>query len=352
MPIHFDRARMAEVLAAHEAWWTGKLDRPLVQLRIPDAYPAPDAGAPLTQADCTDLTRSPEDIIDAWDAVLSRTEYLGDAYPQVNLDVFGPGVLAAFCGARLDNSSGRVWFFPEAEKPLSQIRAVYDPDNIWARRIKDICRAGVRRWEGNVIIGMPDLGGILDAAASLAGTENLLYALADEPEEVERLTGELHRAWHEAYRDFAAVLSPQGGYTDWSGLLSGEPSYILQCDFCYMIGPEMFRRFVLETLRADTRRLSHTIYHLDGVGELVHLDDILLLDDLDAVQWVCGAGKPDAGHWLDVYRRIAAAGKRYMVVGGPRDFLDVLHGVGGTPYARLSLPAERRDEAAALLAAR
>ena len=140
---------------------------------------------------------------------------MGDAYPLVNLASFGPGVLAAFCGARLDNSSGAVWFFPaEKGKPISEIHAVYDPENVWAKRIKDIYRAGVNRWEGRVIMGMPDLGGILDAAASLVGTEELLYALTDEPEEVERLVGELETAWYDAYRDFAAVLAPQGGYSD------------------------------------------------------------------------------------------------------------------------------------------
>ena len=216
--------RFTEALAAHEAWWTGKLDRPLVHIRLSDAFSDDRTAAPLTQANCTDLSRPPEDIIDAWDAFLSRTEFLGDAYPYVNTDVFGPGVLAAFCGARPDNSSGRVWFFPEEEKPISGIHAVYDPECVWARRIKEICRAGVERWEGTVIMGMPDLGSPLDAAAALVGTENLLYALEDEPEEVLRLVGELHRAWHEAFRDFAAVLAPQGAFSDWGGLLSAQPS--------------------------------------------------------------------------------------------------------------------------------
>ena len=276
-------------------------------------------------------------------------EYLGDAYPQFNMDAFGPGVLAAFCGARLDNSSGRVWFFPPAEKPISEVHAVYDPDSIWVRRIRDIYRAAIERWNGAVIMGMPDLGGPLDCVASLVGTENLLYALADEPEEVLRLTQEIQMAWRTAYEDFAAVLAPQRGYSDWSGLLSASPSYILQCDFCYMISPSMFRQFVLGSLRQDTEWLTHTIYHLDGVGQLVHLDDILSLERLDAVQWVYGAGKPKAAHWLDVYRRIADAGKRMMVIDGPEEFRAVYHAVGGSPYSRQYYHAEQRAEALALL---
>ncbi len=342
---------MARVMETHELWWEGKLDRPLVHLSLGGRYPA--EGSPrapwLSQATCADFSWSAEEIVDTFDWALSQNEYMGDAYPSVNFDAFGPGVLAAFCGARLDNSSGRVWFWPAEDKPISGIHAVYDPENKWAKRIRDIYRAGVSRWEGRVIMGMPDLGGILDAAASLVGTENLLYALIDEPEEVDRLVGELETAWHAAYRDFAAVLAPQGGFTDWNGLLSKSPAYVLQCDFCYMIGQEAFRRFVLGTLRRDTEKLTHTIYHLDGIGELIHLDDILSLPRLNAVQWVYGAGKPGARHWLDVYRKIMDAGKQIMIIDGVGEFFDVWRQLGGTPYARWGMPAAERDRALALL---
>lgn len=355
MAVNFDRERMAEVMEAHEKWWNGTLDRPLLHILIGDAHPA--EGVPrapvLSQSSCADFRWTPDEIIDALDWDLSRTDYMGDAFPLVNLASFGPGVLAAFCGARLDNSSGQVWFFPtEADKPISEIHAVYDPDNVWARRIKDIYRAGVNRWEGSVIMGMPDLGGILDAAASLVGTENLLYALTDEPEEVERLVGELETAWYDAYRDFAAVLAPQGAYSDWSNLLSATPSYIVQCDFSYMISPAMFRRFVLGTLKRDTERLSHIVYHLDGIGQLPHLDAVLSLPRLNAVQWVYGSGKPKAKHWLDVYRKIADAGKQIYVIDGEEEFFDVLRAVGGSLYSRLWYPSEQRSRAEEVLKAR
>ena len=57
-------------------------------------------------------------------------------------------------------------------------------------------------------------------------------------------------------------------------------------------------------------RLTNVIYHLDGIGELCHLDSVLSLPELNAVQWVYGEGKPGPMHWLDVYKKIRAAGKR------------------------------------------
>ena len=163
MPIHFDAERMEAVKDAHARWWKGELDRPLVRATIVDAYAAPQAEAPvLSQANCTDFRWSPEQVVESLDCWLSRQEYLGDSFPMVNFDGFGPGVLAAFCGAKLDNSTGNVWFFPQKEMEIEDIHVKYDPDNIYARRIKEIYRAGLEKWNGLVIMGMPDLGGILE----------------------------------------------------------------------------------------------------------------------------------------------------------------------------------------------
>lgn len=311
MAVHFTRERMQNVLDNFEAWWDHTLDRPLVSCCLWDTYPVEKkAKAPeLNQSTCADFSVTAEEIIEKMDEDMSDCEWIGDGCPTVNLAGFGPGVLAAFCGAVLDNSSDAVWFRPKEKKHISEIHCVYDPDNIWSARIRDIYRAGLDRWEGSVLMGFPDLGGVLDVAATFVGTEELLMDLIDEPEEVKRLIGEIETAWYAAYRDFEEVLRPQGGYTNWSGIASRKPGYIVQCDFCYMIGNPMFREFVLDTLRRDTEWLDRVIYHLDGEGELKHLDDILALPGIRAIQWEPGYGKPYGTHWMDVYKKIEQAGK-------------------------------------------
>ena len=355
MPVHFSQERMAQAVEAHTRWWAGTLDRPLTSVIITDAYPTEKrTPAPvLSQKSCAQLEWTAEQVIEATDEALSRNEYLGDSYPMVNLDSFGPGVLAALCdGAKLDNSSGGVWFFPAEEKELCDIHVRYNPENLWARRIKDLYRAGRQFWGDSVVMSMPDLGGVMDVLASLRGSENLLMDLYDCPEEVKRIAGEVEIAWQDAYADFRQAMGDGALYTDWNGILSTQPSYILQCDFSYMISNAMFREFVLETLRRDTERLANTIYHLDGVGELNHLDDLCSLERLRAVQWVFGEGKPGPMHWLDVYRRIMKAGKQVMIVGEAKDYPDTLHALGGTPYARYFLPASDRALAEAVIHAR
>jgi len=326
MRIEFDADRWKAVTRNYGAWWNGELERPLIPLVIRNRDPGrPRPDAPLlTQATCADLGIPAEHLIDRIDYELSCCSFLGDAFPFVGMACFGPGVLAAFLGARLDNSTGRVWFHPPAELDIRDIHFTFNSDNIWFRRIRDIYAAGMRRWQGQVLMGMTDMGGVLDVLSTFRPSDKLLLDLYDHPDEVTRLAWELHDAWFTCYEALNDVLQPHNpGYSDWSGIYSDRPSYIPQCDFCYMIGPDMFDAFVKPELAATCRRLPNTIYHLDGTGQLPHLESILSIADLKGVQWVPGTGKPDCSNWPEVYRRIRDAGKLIQLYG---DF-DVLDAV-------------------------
>ena len=329
MAIRFDQEDWARIKKAHKAWWNGELERPLVQVRAtvrPLDERAARSAPLLSQENCADFSYSPEALIDRLDAELSRYEFLMDAYPMVNFNAFGPGVAAAFCGAKLDASSGRVWFFPEEQKPIEEISIQYDPENIWVNRIKAIYRAGGERWKGNVLMTMPDLGGVLDIVATFVGTENLLMALYDEPDEVKRLTREAHTAFMAAYRDLSRTLEEIGnpGFSDWNSLYSETPSYVTQSDFSYMIGPEMFREFVFGDLQLSCMELDNVIYHMDGIGQIPHLPQLLSMKNLKAIQWVPGDGQKQGAYWMDIYRQILGSGRGCQVVGGPDAFLGVL----------------------------
>lgn len=351
--IRFDDKRMREAKRAHDLWWEGKLGRPLLRLVVKDAYPMRETTAPvLTQANCTDFSYTPEQLIDAFDAQLSCYEFLGDAFPSVSFDCFGPGVLSAFCGAEIRNSTGGVWFFPREELPISEICVKYNPENIYVRRIKAIYRAGLERWGNSVVLSMPDLGGVLDIAATFCGTESLLVDLYDAPGEVTRLISEIEDAWYAAYADLSGALGPDMGHTDWSGLYSTKPSYVLQSDFSYMIGPGMFEEFVLPTLVRDCERLENTLYHLDGAGELPHLDAILSIDRLKAVQWQYGAGQKPVGEWEDVYEKIINGGKLLQIIDNEDEFTssaEFIRRYGARVYLTSFVPSSLRGAVENLL---
>jgi 5-methyltetrahydrofolate--homocysteine methyltransferase len=239
-----------------------------------------------------------------------------------------------------------VWFFPKEILPVSELHFEYSLDNLWLNLIKNIYEEGMIRWKGQVIMGMPDLGGTLDILAIFRSTESLLMDMIDEPEEVKRLIWEIHELWHRYYREFNDILQPLNpGYTDWSLIYSDAPSYILQSDTCYMMGPEMFEEFVKPELEASCRRLRRSVYHLDGIGQLNHVDSLLAIKELNGVQWVPGQGKPSSEHWPELHKKIHGSGKNIQLLGN-LDCLDKVAeqiGTGKTIEVR-NITGHIRDE--------
>jgi hypothetical protein len=87
---------------------------------------------------------------------------------------------------------------------------------------------------------------------------------------------------------------------------------------------------VLPGIKLEMTPLNRSIFHLDGPAALRHLDLLLELDDLHAVQWVQGAGNGPATQWIDVYRRCLDAGKSVQIIpeGGPDIALACLEALG------------------------
>jgi 5-methyltetrahydrofolate--homocysteine methyltransferase len=274
----------------------------------------------------SDLNVSEEQIIDqlAWE--LERHVYMGDAFPWVNMCCSGAGVLAALTGATLHPESyDDIWFRVDDVKPISQLHIAFDHQNAWLKRLLKIGMLVLERWEGRVLVSMPDIGGVLDVLSSFRPAEALLYDLYDEPQEVLRVIGEIETAWHACYDLFSGQMSPVNpGYTAWAGIYSDVPYYMMQCDFCYMISPEMFDQFVKPTLMRTSEKLGRAFYHLDGKGQLPHLESLLQIPTLNGVQWIPGDGNKPTGQWPEVFETILASGKHAQIMGDPSQLLSIM----------------------------
>ncbi len=350
MAISFSAQQWERVKSVNTLWRDRKLGRPLVQwtLRGADAG-RPEPSVPPNGKGTTsfNLDYTAEQIVDRWDYDLSTCRFLGDAFPHVWPD-FGPGILAAFVGGEAAAANGTVWYYPGEFKNVDprDMRIVYRDASVWLDRIRDICRAATARWDGAVQVAMTDLGGTLDVLASLRTTETLLTDLYDCPEAVERLTWEIHDCWFNYYDDLCACLPRNPGYSAWAEVFAREPAYMLQCDFAYMIGPEMFDRFVLPELRRSCQRLpGGSFYHQDGIGQLPHTASLHGIPELAGMQWQPGDGQPPACRWTDQLRRIRDDGKLLQTWGGPDELEHMLAHVGDMSHAVVIGGGDIRDEA-------
>jgi 5-methyltetrahydrofolate--homocysteine methyltransferase len=362
---HFTDEDWERIQRDWNTWWAGELERPLVMVDGADAggqlaFAQDEVKKRLKLARYTlwDLIREPlpaifpletlaEEVNEAYTRLLSTMRFFGDSWPRWWPN-FGPGIAAAFLGARLNATADTVWFDRPEPVELPSFQPAYDPDNPWWQRVVELTRLAVECWGNQVTIGHTDLGGNLDILASLRTTQNLLLDVHDEPEEVARLAGEVTRLWLRYYDELYAITQKNGrGTTPWAHIWSPGRCYMYQSDFSYMISPEMYERFVMPDLEAVCAANDHNFYHLDGKGQICHLDLLLSLKRLNGIQWIPGDGAPPPEEWLPLLKRIRDGGKLCQLYVSPEGALRIVRTLGGKGFALYILtpmpPREAQD---------
>jgi hypothetical protein len=264
---------------------------------------------------------------------MSRTFFAADAFPYFETTI-GPGSLATFIGAQPHFVEGTVWYQPCIADPDSYGPIRFQAEgNKWLDVHMALIDEGLTRADGRYLVCIPDLIENLDTLAAMRDTQKLLFDLIERPAWVQERLAEINEAYFAAFDLFyRKVRDPDGGNVFSSFQLWGPGRTAkVQCDFSAMISPAMFREFVAPHLSAQCQWLDCSMYHLDGTTALQHLDALLEIDALDAIEWTPQAGLPGGGDpcWYDIYRRIKAGGKCVQAVGvGRGQVIPLLDAVG------------------------
>ncbi len=337
--LHFTEEDWERIERDWTAWWTGELDRPMVMVPTLDLLYA-RSGEEYTRDFL--LEKPVDEVLDYYQAHLESIHFYGDAWPKWWPN-FGPGMLAGFLGSKVEPipEQRTVWFEADQPVPMEDLHFAFDADNIWWQRVLNLTRAAVERWGDKVCVGHTDLGGVLDILSSFRTAYQLLYDLYDVPDEITRLTGEIRSAWLRYYDELHAIIKKAGrGTTNWAATWSPGRTYMHQCDFSYMISPKMFERFILPDLSACFDQLDHAFYHLDGKGQIPHLDMLLSLENLAGIQWIPGAGQPGPSKWLPLLKRIRDAGKLCQLFVGEGGARTIVRELGGRGFALFVIPSQ------------
>jgi hypothetical protein len=250
---------------------------------------------------------------------MAATAFLAEAFPYLDTQI-GPGSLGTFLGARPNFAPNTVWYDPCIDDPeeFGPIRFVPEGNRWWNVHLA-LIDEGLRRARGRYLVGIPDLIENIDTLAAMRGTERLLTDLIDRPGWVKERLAETNEAFFAAFGlMYDRVKDEQGGNAFAAFRIWGPGRTAkVQCDFSCMISPRMFREFVVPPLAAQCEWLDYSLYHLDGTQAVQHLDALLEIETLDAIEWTPQAGVPGGGspRWYDLYRRIRAGGKSVQAVG-------------------------------------
>jgi len=315
------------------AWWNHDLDRPLIGITTQSGAVDESFEPARRFAAQYPLDTPVDDILDAYERHMETYRFHADAMPQW-WPKFGAGTAAAFLGSELVVRPETIWFEPGEDTAIADHNLTFDTDNVWWLRICELIEAAVKRWTGEVAVGYTDIGGGLDILASLRSTNRLLYETVDAPVEIDRLAADITQHWLRCFDELHEMTDATGrGHTaPCGGLWSPKRAYTLQCDFSYMISPDMFSRWVLPDLSACCDHLDHSFYHLDGPGELAHLDLLCGMENLGGIQWIPGAGQRATADWPEVLGRIRAAGKLCQAFVTPEGALKVVREHGGKGF--------------------
>jgi hypothetical protein len=204
---------------------------------------------------------------------------------------------------------------------------------------------------GKFLVGLTDLHPGGDLAASLRDPQQLCLDVVMEPERVHQLMDQLRPTFYTWYELQYDILREAGQRItiSWLPLYTVGRYYIPSCDFSCMVSEAMFREFFLPEIVEEIEWLDRSIYHLDGPGALRLLDLFLEIEKLGAIQWVWGAGQEPASRWMDVFKRIQAAGKGMHIGIMPQEldiFMEELEPEG----VMLSTWAGSVEEAEAMIA--
>jgi hypothetical protein len=298
-----------EAMGRHEAWWHGQvIDRPPVWITAPSGADGPPYPK-KTHESFRDRWFDTEYILDMVEAGLSRTAFLGDALPTwwPNL---GPEVYSAFLGCPLEYTNETSWAVPILEDWSGLDDIEFDPENEYFLKIKEMTEAGLERAEGRFLVGYTDLHPGADGACAFRDPQQLCFDLVESPDMVRELLRRVQEPFEGVFDSFARRLQEAGHPVfSWLPVTGAGRVHIPSNDFSCMVSPQMMREFFIDLTIQECRMADRTVYHLDGRDAIKHLDLLLEIPELDAIQPTIGAGDVLDEAWMDVMRRTRAAGK-------------------------------------------
>lgn len=301
-----------------QAWWEHKnIDRPLMKVIAKRTQPISDLEESWP-------AKRPEDKYLEVDrkAVNMRNRckthrFMAESFPAMDIDL-GAGSLALYLGLEPNFTWNTLWFEACIDDWEKWGALQHDPENYWWKQHLAVIRRGIELAQGDYLVTIPDIIENLDILAAMRGAQNLCFDLIDHPDLIKSYINQLDELYFIYYDQLYNLVKDEHGgssYTTFSIWGPGKTAKI-QCDFSALISPDHFREFALESLRKQCQRLDYSLYHLDGPAAIKHVEALMEIDELDALQWTAGAGQPDGGNeqWYVIYDQVIAAGKSLWVM--------------------------------------
>jgi len=240
--------------------------------------------------------------------------FLGETFP-VYFPNLGPNVFAAMLGGELEFGEITSWAHPVIHSIEDINKIKFLEDNEYFKKILELTDYALERCSHKFMVGYTDMHPSLDCADALRGTRDLCMDMYDDEDFVEQLVNACYEPFIPIMDIFHKKLKEKKQLSvSWMNIPSYETMHIPSCDLGAMISKEHFDKFALPYIQKEVKHFKHNIFHLDGKGVARHIQSILQISEIQAIQWVQGVGndKPIM-QWVDFIKQLQNAGKRVIV---------------------------------------
>lgn len=292
-----------------EAWWNhAAVDRPIF-IATANANPKRPINRRL------DLLFSPDQWFEAKLADMQQLHRVGDALPNIRVD-FGPVLLGGMLGGKIEFGADTTWTHAFIDDDWSNAPdwVLRDENELW-QHLRTLLELVSKDAAGRYLVCMPDLGGSADVLLNLRGSQPLCMDAIEQPDRVREAIDAIYPAWHRAFTELYRVPHAHGaGVIHWLQLWSQRPYMIPACDFNFMIGPGEFRDLCLPDIARQAATVGRAVFHLDGTGAARHIDALLEVPDIQAIQYTPGEGTPSVLPWIEMFHKIQKKGRSVLAI--------------------------------------
>jgi len=258
--------------------------------------------------------------VDVFLSELKNKKFLAETMP-VYFPNLGPEVYSAFYGGEMKYKEVTSYYSPIVKEWDEITGLKLDKKNKFWLKLEELTDLAIEKCKGLSLVGYTDLHPGMDCAAAWRDPEQFCLDLLLNPDESKQLLKCAEKDFYEIFNYWDQKLKRHNHLSvTWIGLPSFGKFHIPGADFASMISPEMFVEFGLPILQNEVKGMDHVVFHLDGKGVAKHIDQILTVPEIRAIQWVQGVGDDEPiMQWVPFIKKLQNAGKGIMVDLKPKE---------------------------------
>lgn len=349
MRVDFDR-----IQERMKAFWNHEiLDRCCISVIYEDKNKREEIEAfPDSETDKMKFWTDSERVLKRNIAHIENSYYAGDAFPLVSLNLGPAGHAGYVKGMEWTYEPTTIWFKPYMKEELRPDEILFDRHSFLYQKTLELAGYFREESKGNYLVSMPDLAGNIDVLAAFRGTQELMVDFLAEDEDIIReCLVKIQRMWESGLEDTYKIVkdcnyggSSVGWLRTWAPGFHGQ----MQCDISVMFSNDIFKKYAVQELEMQSEFLEYPLYHFDGIEQIRHLDTLLAVDKLKAIQWTSVVGQPSPLNYMKELKKIQEKGKGLLLTLKPEEIEPAMQELSSKGLFILA-EADSREQADAIV---